>query len=434
MKQKMKRIIGLYILLFFFIKPGWGQQSSGDLLELSLTQAIQEALKQNDQLQSARARLQGAEAGLNEASGALLPKINANLTYSYLDIVPGFKKIKLGNIQNDFIPTVSVKQPLFTGGKLKNGKKAAQAAVESQRLSFENDELSLKLTISLAYFQLLSLDNQIQILQENRRQLQVQQQYARLLVEAGRMSQLELNRLQVELADLDGRLLKLHNDYQLISHNLAVAMGKPEQVTFVPTDSLLVEPLPADTSRLFETALEKNPNWKKYDWEMRRAEAKINIQKAARMPQVSATAWYGYEFGLESFSFDKNKRYYVGLTAAMPIFDGGVIRAKSDQALSQLEQVKWQREYFRKALSAQVKNLFLRVKETETLIGIQQQAVDQARQSYRLALIEYHAGRRSNTDLLDIQKALLNSRLQLNEAIVNYNRSRVQMLYTLGLL
>jgi len=220
------------------------------------------------------ARLQGAEAGLNEASGALLPKINANLTYSYLDIVPGFKKIKLGNIQNDFIPTVSVKQPLFTGGKLKNGKKAAQAAVESQRLSFENDELSLKLTISLAYFQLLSLDNQIQILQENRRQLQVQQQYARLLVEAGRMSQLELNRLQVELADLDGRLLKLHNDYQLISHNLAVAMGKPEQVTFVPTDSLLVEPLPADTSRLFETALEKNPNWKKYDWEMRRAEAK----------------------------------------------------------------------------------------------------------------------------------------------------------------
>ncbi|OPX31241.1 hypothetical protein B1H10_09090 [candidate division KSB1 bacterium 4484_188] len=74
------------------------------------------------------------------------------------------------------------------------------------------------------------------------------------------------------------------------------------------------------------------------------------------------------------------------------------------------------------------------MKETETLIGIQQQAVDQARQSYRLALIEYHAGRRSNTDLLDIQKALLNSRLQLNEAIVNYNRSRVQMLYTLGLL
>lgn len=81
-----------------------------------------------------------------------------------------------------------------------------------------------------------------------------------------------------------------------------------------------------------------------------------------------------------------------------------------------------------------MQNSYTRLKEKEQQIAIQQQAVEQARQSYRLAMIEYHAGRRSNTDLLDIQKSLLNAQLNLNDAIVNYNKSRAQILYVIGLL
>lgn len=118
----------------------------------------------------------------------------------------------------------------------------------------------------------------------------------------------------------------------------------------------------------------------------------------------------------------------------MPIFDGGVIGARTDQAEAALEQIKWRQAYFKKNLVAQVQNLYLRVKEMEAQVDIQQQAIEHARQSYRLALIEYHAGRRSNTDLLDIQKSLLNSRLKWNNAIVDYNKFRAQFLYTLGIL
>ena len=79
-------------------------------------------------------------------------------------------------------------------------------------------------------------------------------------------------------------------------------------------------------------------------------------------------------------------------------------------------------------------NLYLRVKEMEAQIDIQQQAIAHAQQSYCLALIEYHAGRRSNTDLLDIQKSLLNSELTLNEAVVNFNKSKANLFYLIGAL
>lgn len=410
------------------------QPVANDSVKITLQQALQEALAQNELLHAARTRVTGAEAAVHEAAGNRLPNLDATFSYAYLDIVPGFKSVKLGNIEHDFLPAIAIRQPLFTGGKLSHNKRAAEAGLEAQQLALGNEELNLKLVVALAYYQLQSTANQIGILQENRRQLEVQQQYARLLVQAGRMSELELNRLQVEIANTDGNLLKARNDYQLVSNNLAVAMGRREPQLFLPADSLTMAPLPTDTTRLLQTALEHNPLAQKFEWDLKQAEARIAVQKAARLPQVAAMAWYGYEFGLESFSPSQNDRYFVGLTAQMPLFDGGVISARVAQVEAQREQIHWQKQYFLKNLAAQVSNLHLRVQEAEERVTIQQQAVQQAEQSYRLALIEYHAGRRSNTDLLDIQKSLLNTRLQLNEAMVNYSRAQAQLLFTLGIL
>jgi outer membrane protein TolC len=433
-KRHVARIFLSLLILTGSPALAFAQRVVNDSVKITLQQALQEALANNELLQAARTRVTGAEAAVHEAAGNRLPNLDATFSYAYLDIVPGFKSVKLGNIEHDFLPAIAIRQPLFTGGKLSHNKRAAEAGLEAQQWALGNEELNLKLLVALAYYQLQSTANQIGILQENRRQLEVQQQYARLLVQAGRMSELELNRLQVEIANTDGNLLKARNDYQLVSNNLAVAMGRREPQLFLPADSLTMAPLPTDTTRLLQTALEHNPLAQKFEWDLKQAQAKIAVQKAARLPQVAATAWYGYEFGLESFSPSQNDRYFVGLTAQMPLFDAGVISARVAQAEAQREQIHWQKEYFLKNLAAQVSNLHLRVQEAEERVTIQQQAVQQAEQSYRLALIEYHAGRRSNTDLLDIQKSLLNTRLQLNEAFVNYSRAQAQLLFTLGIL
>lgn len=269
----------------------FAQFDASDSVKITLQQALQEALAQNELLQAARTRVTGAEAAVNEAAGNRLPNLDANFSYAYLDIVPGFRSVLLGNIEHDFLPTISIRQPLYTGGKLAHTKRAAEAGLEAQQLALGNEELTLKLAVALAYYQLQSTANQIGILQENLRQLEVQQQYARLLVQAGRMSELELNRLQVEIANIDGNLLKARNDYQLVCNDLAVTMGRRELQFFLPTDSLAMTPLPTDTTRLLQTALAHNPLAQKFESELKQAQAKIAIQKAARWPQVAA--WPG---------------------------------------------------------------------------------------------------------------------------------------------
>lgn len=425
------------ILIFVLLWPGidlLAQQAVSDTASVALAEALQEALTNNELLKKAAARIKAGQAVLDQAGGEMLPKVDANFTYGYLDIVPGFKKVVLGNIQHDFSPTISINQPLYTGGRLQYNKEAAAAELKALEQSFLSEEINLKLSVNVDYFQLESLINQKQILLENRKQLETHQRYARLLVEAGRMSQLELDRLAVALASVDGSLLKTDDDFQTLSFEMSLLMGRKEPQVLLPRDTLQVLPFDQDPETLVQTALQHNPVWKQLQWELRKAEAKVKIQQAARLPQVSAQAYYGYEFGPESFSFDKNKRYYWGLNARMPLFDGKVIASKIEESKAGLEQLQWQREYFQKNLVAQVQNGYSRLKEKEQQIGIQDQALHHAEQSYRLALIEYYAGRRSNTDLLEIQRTLLTSRLTLNQSILEYNIARARLLAIMGTL
>lgn len=432
--MKMKIFIFLLVILllsFPFIL--FSQPQAIDSIAISLQDAQEEAISHNDLMKKAEAHIRTGEAVLQQAKGEMLSKVDFTFSYSYLDIVPGFKAIKLGNIEHDIFPIITISQPLFTGGKLRYAKQIAVADVQSLEQAFLSEQLNLKLAVTLDYFQLQSLKNQELILRENRKQLEIQHRYARLLVEAGHMSQLELDRIGVAIATSDGNLLKIRNDYQAVSFDLSLLLGREQPQLLLPKDSLQVVPFEKSMESLVTIALEHNPVWKQLEYDLQKAEAKVKVQQAARWPQVSAQAYYGYEFGLESFSLNRNKRYFWGLSAKLPIYDGNIKGAKIDEAKANLEQIQWQREYFRKNLFTQTQNSYTRLKEKEEQIGIQQRAVEQARQSYRLAMIEYHAGRRSNTDLLDIQKSLLNSQLTLNQAILEYNIARARLLAVMGI-
>ncbi|MCU0284819.1 MAG: TolC family protein [Acidobacteria bacterium] len=434
----MKKLViksSFFLMVFLFAWGfSYGQSEKKDIVELTLQQALDEALANNDMLRAAQQKVEGTLAVLKEAKGNFLPNVDANFSYNYLDIVPGFKREVLGNIAHDFFIFFSLQQPIFTGGKLTQNRKMAEAALESQKLSFQNDRHAARLAVTLLYYRLISLNNEIQILQENRRQLEIQAQYSRLLIQAGHMSELELGRIKVELAQIDGSILKVQNEYTTTSYDLGVIMGRLDPTVFSPTDSLKLEPLEINPEDFLPTALAHNPNLKKFEWDIKQAQSNVQLQKAMRLPQIAAQLWYGYEFGLDTFSLGKNDRYFLGLTARMPLFDGGVIKADILKAKSQLNQITEQQEYLLKTIKVQLQNLHLKLLYLIKQAEIQEQAVENAEKTYRLAIIEYHAGQRPNTDLLEIQKSLLNNRLQLNTIIVEYNKSNAELRFALGIL
>ncbi|TVQ14739.1 MAG: hypothetical protein EA361_07050 [Bacteroidetes bacterium] len=430
---------GMYEGEIIYISDGIrGWQRNGfpvsGISELGLEQAIKEVLQNNEHLKASNMMIEAAQAGVEEREAYYKPFVEASFQYAYLDIVPGFKRERLGNIEHTLFPFVSASQVVYSGGRLQSRQEAAEITMEQERKFYTKQAMDLKLRVHLNYFQLISAINQKNIILQSLKHLDDQEQFTRLMIQAGRMSELEVYRITVERNALRGMLLKQNNDIAMFSHELGALMGRDEKELFEPSDSLQLPPLEPGYPQLMDTALENNPVWQQLELNILQQEAQVKIRQSERNPRVSAQIWAGYEFGVEQFHFWDNKRYFAGLTASMPIYDGNMNNARIRQAQARVESTQWTRENFQKSLGAEIENLYSRLGETLAQVSIQEQSVEQGRQSYRLAMIEYQAGRRSNTDLLDIQQALIRSELQLNEAMVNYNLSRAKLLYVLGIL
>lgn len=428
MKIKILAILIMGARLFL------AQSIQPDTTAISINQAVLTALKENEQLLADNNQTLKAELSIDEAKADFLPKVDFDFSYVYNDIVPGFKKLLLGNIEHDLFPRVSVSQIIFEGGKLEKTKLLKELALTSQKLSYQQRELSIKLLVNSAYYKMQTALNQIEITRASIRQLKEHKRFTKLLVDAGKLSKLELNRIDVEISDLNNLLLNLQNNYSDACYNLNLLMGKNERIFYLPADSLTISDIGFSKDELIKKAIDIHPSIQKFNSDIKKAEVASQIQKAAYSPKVSALAYLGYEFGLEQFSFDDNKRYFVGLNLKMPIYDGGKIKSKVEQANKDVNKLKFEKSYFIHQLSVDVENLYNRLIELNEKMDVQKKSFKQIQDSYRLALLEYQAGRRSNTDLLDIQKSLFTIELGLNSILINYNLGKAQLLYKTGLL
>ena len=410
------------------------QNFSPDTLWLSLDNAIEQALTNNEELLSSKKQIEKSNYAIDEAKSIQYPQVDALFSYDYLDIVPGFRSELLGNLRHDLFPRVNIEQVIYTGGKIEQSIKLKKELLRGKEFGFMEQEQQIKFILSSYYFQLQSINNQIRILRNNKEQFQTQKKFTRLLIDAGKLSELEMGRVDVELADIDANILKLENDYSAVSHNIGLLMGEDTFSTIIPTDSLHIAHLQLSSEELIRKAIEMNPAIQKYESVIKQNEINTEIQKSSRMPQVSAIAYYGYEFGFEQFSFPRNDRYLFGLNAKFRLFDGGNISAKIKQAEADITSATYEMNYYVKQLLQLIDQTNRKIQEISKQIDIQKKALQQLKNTYRLSLLEYQAGRRSNTDLLDIQKNLLNAEVALNDLRIQQIIKQTKLKYHIGIL
>lgn len=430
----MKKIVLLIIILLITTSVSFAQSFTQDTLKLSLKDAIINALEYNEKLLSSKKQIEKSSYAIDEVKSTQYPQVDVMFSYNYLDIVPGFRSILLGNIQHDLFPRVNVEQVIYTGGKIENTINLKEELMRGKEFSHQEQEQQIKFILSSYYYQLSSIGNQIQILENNKEQVQIQKKFTRLLVDAGKLSELEIGRIEVELADIDGKILNLKNDYASLSHNILLLMGKDSFGVVIPTDTIVIEEQRSSSGELIQTAIGENPAIKKYESVITQNKINTEIQKSLRLPQISASAYYGYEFGFERFSFDRNDRYFVGLNAKLPLFDGGNITAKVQQAKIEIESAEYEKNYFVKQLSLLIDQTNRKIAEISEQIDIQNKALQQIKKTYRLAILEFQAGRRSNTDILDIQNSMLNAEVSLNDLQINYILKQTELKYYSGIL
>ena len=396
----------------------WAQQAGS---EISLSQAIDYALKSKADAQKARLEIKKSEYKIQEARANALPTISASgsLTYNpklqatYIDpstfAIPGMP-----------VPD----EPL----KMEMGQKwSSTAEVKLTQVIFNQAVfIGLKAARTTREFYLLTLTEKTAQVVEGS-------------FKAGLAKKIDLDRVTVALNNLKSAKQQASSGLDLAKHALKYLMGMP-----------ITEPisLPKDAFKAdYRLAFEKGDASNRTEIKVleKQKELLTLSAKATRgglYPSLALQATYGYlGMGPKApiFYGKKDKVYWADYSAIslglnIPIFTGFGTRAKVQQALIEIEAIDATLKDTRLAMDLAQENAQTQLANNLLTIQTQEENVKLAQEVLSNTQNNYQQGLASLTDLLESERALSDAKNSYTNALLSYKLAEIGLLKAQGKL
>ena len=131
--------------------------------------------------------------------------------------------------------------------------------------------------------------------------------------------------------------------------------------------------------------------------------------KANARPSLSLFS--NYQLDENEKLSNMNRIWNIGLSLNYPIFDGLVTKAQVQRAELNVEQLSLQEEQTQDVVKFEVHYAYLKLVEAQTLIEVQKETIEQAKEGVRLANLQYKNGLITSVQLTDAQLALTQAKI-----------------------
>ena len=121
------------------------------------------------------------------------------------------------------------------------------------------------------------------------------------------------------------------------------------------------------------------------------------------------------------------------LSLTVPIFDGGVARARVQEARSDVATAETNRRQAVDLVALEVRSAYLQLVQARDRVAVANQALSQAQEAFRLARVRYNAGVSAQAgispllEVSDAQSALTQAQNNRVNALYDYNNSRARL-------
>ncbi len=252
----------------------------------------------------------------------------------------------------------------------------------------------------------------------------------------GIVSEFDLIRADVRVKNVKPNMIQSQNALSLATLSLKALMGIDMDQPIIASGSLKdYEQSLYSELMVVDTSLVNNSDLKQFDLQTAQVKKTVELYKAQYLPIVSISGNYMYMSMNNNFKFGDYKwtpYSTVGITVAVPIFDG--FRKHSDIKQSQisLQQMQWQREDIVRNLKLSVNNSINNMTNSIEQVLSTKDAVNQANKGYLIAQKRYDTGLGTLLELNDAQLAHTQASLAFNQAIYNYLSTKADLDKTLG--
>ena len=381
---------------------------------LSLAQAIRIAQANNLTLKESQADAETAAAGARSASAQSRVSISATTYATTGDSANIFTSSPGALPQNLFgVPArgfadqnIMLMIPLSTGGRLSGRSQMGRSQSTAAAASLEAARLTVTESVSEAYVTALLRQALVVSAQSRLTAEEEQVRVTQEKVSAGRSAPVDLLREQAEQADARQALLRAQNEAALALGNVQVVLGASQEVPITLSDTLETlaaapDTLPASVEEAQRLALSRRPELTAAAHSVDAAKGAVQDARGAFAPQV-----YGIAMGDAMSSGAGRAGYSVGITASLPLSDGGQRRADVDAARARQARAEAEASVVRQTVIHETNIAWLTLQSaTESAISAAA-GLTAATEAYRLADLRYNAGKSVTAERLDALSAL----------------------------
>jgi outer membrane protein len=448
----MNRTFELRTLLasaFLLVVLSVHAQQQPETHELSLSQALDYAQKNNVAVKNALLDIQIQEQSNRATTSQALPQVTGNLGLTdYVQIpttiIPGqffgqpagtFIPVKFGTTYNTTYG-VTLKQVLFDG-QVFVGLQARQASIDFYQKRQEITEQFLRANITKVYYQLIIAKTQVDQIDANINAQQTLVHNSTEMFKNGFAEQLDVDKATVQLSNLESEKIQTQFNIDNGFLGLKVLLGMPVKDSLHLTDTLTYD-------MIRDAALTDNYKYSdRRDYQLLQINRQLNEYDLKRyrkeyIPTANLTANYSqFQYNNDFNLTQKGTWYpttYVGLNINVPIFDGFFKDANIKQARFRLEQTLNNMDSLKIRIDNDVKGSQLRFTAALATLDFQKKNMELSEKVYEQTRKKYEQGFGSNieiaTALSDQKTAQANYFNALYSAIV----ARVDYLNAIGKL
>lgn len=419
--------------------PGAATFTSG-VTELNLEQAIQLAVQNNLATLLAKERQREARGIARELRAGLLPNIagtayQANVTQNLAALgfqpgtFPGITNTFIGPF-NNFDARARLAQTIFSLSAIRNYQ-AGRAGVRIAEFEESLAREQVANATALTYLEALRANRSVAAAQANVELAQALLTLAQDQRNAGVATGVEVTRAQVRLGGEQVRLAQAQTASEQALLNIQRVVGVPLGSALALTDSLRFT---SEATPSIETALSQAGQNRP---EVRIAEAEVTLDnierravRAEQLPWLEFLADYGVS-GITPTNKDFPTRR-VAVQLNVPIFNGGLTRARIEVAASRQRQVELQLGSIRGQVEEDVRLALATIKTTAAQVSAADQTVTLAERELDMARDRFRAGVGDNVEVVGAQTALSNAREAQVTALAQYNAARLNLASAVG--
>lgn len=376
----------------------------------TLEQAWAQVYQDNPSLLAARAELRSIDEHAAQALSHWRPSVDAtaNVGKTY-QTIPDQRQYGTA----DFAGTtrgfgVQVTQPIFRGFRTEAETEAADRQVKAARAKLSDVEQQLFLDTATAFLDILRDEEVLAIARDNEKVLRQKLKETEARSKVGELTQTDthqaesrLERARVARLQDESALTKSRSVYARIVGHLPESLTEP-QISMDKGQGL------DDITHLAET---KNPNVIAANYSIDEANARVDLNKGALLPELNLVGNSGQNWGQSGTLPGREDSSQIMLQLTVPLYHAGSDYSHAREAEQTVSQRRMELEEARRKAHEDAVNAWQNLETADSALTADDAEIKAAGLALNGVKAEANVGTRTTLDVLNAEQELLDAKV-----------------------